>query len=195
VTTHETPDPHVPPTTPPTRGDRAWRPSLVLVNTGHGKGKTTAALGTLLRARARDWRVSVVQFMKAGDWRVGEEQSARALGIDWWVLGDGFTWEADDLDESQAVAREAWRHARAVIAGGDYEVVLLDEVTYPMNYGWIDTAEVVAALRDRPEHTNVILTGRDAPDEIIAVADTVTEMRKVKHVFDKGVRARRGIDY
>jgi cob(I)alamin adenosyltransferase len=177
------------------RSDRTWVPSLVLVNTGDGKGKTTAALGTLMRARARGWRTCVVQFMKSGDWKVGEEQSARALGVDWWTLGDGFTWDAGDLSESEAVAREAWRHAREIISSGEYEMVLLDEITYPMNFGWIDTAEVARVLRDRPETTNVILTGRDAPQQIIDVADTVTEMRKVKHPFDRGVQARRGIDY
>ncbi len=190
--------PTTPPVEPPRRPDRherTWVPSLVLVNTGDGKGKTTAALGTLLRARARGWAVCVVQFMKSGDWKVGEEQSARELGIDWWTIGDGFTWEAEDLDESQAIAMEAWRQAKAVIGGGEYQVVVLDEVTYPMNFGWIDTAEVVAALRDRPGHTTVILTGRDAPEAIIEVADTVTEMRKVKHAFDRGITARRGIDY
>jgi cob(I)alamin adenosyltransferase len=193
-------DPTVPPTEAPTpaernRAERTWAPSLVLVNTGDGKGKTTAALGTLMRARARGWKVCVVQFMKSGAWKVGEEQSARALGVDWWTIGDGFTWEAGDLDESEAVALEAWRQARTVISSGDYQMVLLDEITYPMNYGWIATTEVASALRNRPEHTNVILTGRDAPDAIIAVADTVTEMRKVKHAFDRGVQARRGIDY
>lgn len=193
--TSDSPDPTVPPTEAPQRPQRAWVPSLVLVNTGDGKGKTTAALGTLLRARARGWNVCVVQFMKSGDWKVGEEQSARELGIDWWTIGDGFTWDAEDLDESEAVAREAWRHARAVISGGDYQVVMLDEITYPMNFGWIDTAEVVDALRDRPDQTTVILTGRDAPAELIEVADTVTEMRKIKHPFDRGVQARRGIDY
>ena len=188
-------DPTVVPTSAPRRGDRTWVPSLVLVNTGDGKGKTTAALGTVMRARARGWRVCVVQFMKSGDWKVGEEQSARQLGVDWWTLGDGFTWESKDLDESEAVAREAWRQAAQIISSGDYEMVLLDEVTYPMNYGWIDTADVVRVLRERPETTNVILTGRDAPAELIEVADTVTEMRKIKHPFDRGVQARRGLDY
>jgi cob(I)alamin adenosyltransferase len=188
-------DPTVPPTDAPQRATRAWAPSLVLVNTGDGKGKTTAALGTLLRARARGWKVCVVQFMKSGDWKVGEERSARELGIDWWTIGDGFTWESEDLDHSQAVALEAWRHARDIIGGGEYQVVMLDEVTYPINYGWIDIDEVVATLRDRPEHTTVILTGRDAPQAIIDVADTVTEMHKVKHAFDRGIPARRGIDY
>lgn len=188
-------DPHEPPTARPEPGERVWKPSLVLVNTGDGKGKTTAALGTLMRAGARGWRVSVVQFMKSEEWKVGEEQAGRELGFDWWTIGDGFTWESDDLDRSQAVAVEAWRHAREVIGGGDYEMVLLDEITYPMNYGWIDTDEVVTTLRHRPDHTNVVLTGRDAPDELVAVADTVTEMRNVKHAFDAGIHARRGIDY
>lgn len=188
-------DPTVVPTDAPARGERAWVPSLVLVNTGDGKGKTTAALGTMLRARARGWRVCVVQFMKSGEWKVGEEQAARQLGVEWWTLGDGFTWESEDLSESEAVAREAWRQAAAVIAGGEYEMVLLDEITYPMNYGWIDTDEVVRVLRERPEATNVICTGRDAPAALIEVADTVTEMRKVKHPFDRGIQARRGIDY
>ena len=188
-------DPTTVPTATPQRGERTWVPSLVLVNTGDGKGKSTAALGTLLRARARGWRVCVVQFMKSGDWKVGEEEIARQIGVDWWTLGDGFTWESQDLGESEAVAREAWRQAAAIIASGEYEVVMLDEVTYPMNFGWIDTAEVVRTLRDRPRTTNVICTGRDAPQELIDVADTVTEMRKVKHPFDRGVQARRGIDY
>jgi cob(I)alamin adenosyltransferase len=191
-------DPTVIPTQAPDRsqrGDRTWVPSLILVNTGDGKGKTTAALGTLMRARARGWRTCVVQFMKSGDWKVGEEESARALGVDWWTLGDGFTWDAGDLSESEAIAQEAWRHARTVISSGDYEMVLLDEITYPMNFGWIDIPEVVRVLRDRPDTTNVILTGRDAPEQIVDIADTVTEMRKVKHPFDRGVQARRGIDY
>jgi len=192
MTTH---DPSVIPTERRERPDRTWVPSLILVNTGDGKGKTTAALGTLMRARARGWNTCVVQFMKSGDWRVGEAESARALGADWWTIGDGFTWEADDLGESEAIAREAWRHAGEVIGSGAYQMVLLDEVTYPMNYGWIDVSDVVRVLRDRPETTNVILTGRDAPREIIDLADTVTEMRKVKHAFDRGVPARRGIDY
>lgn len=188
-------DPAAAPTRRPPRDDRTWAPSLVLVNTGDGKGKTTAALGTLIRARARDWRVSVVQFIKSGKWKVGEAKIAQSLGIDWWTIGDGFTWESEDLSESEAIAKEAWRHAKQVITSGDYQMVLLDEVTYPMNFGWIDTADVAVTLRERPEHTNVILTGRDAPAEIVDVADTVTEMRKIKHAYDRGIKARRGIDY
>ena len=110
-------------------------------------------------------------------------------------MGDGFTWDSEDLDATQAKAVAAWAAARRAIASGDYQLVVLDEVTYPMNWGWVQTDEVVAAIRDRPEAVNVVATGRDAPAALLAVADTVTEMRKVRHAFDSGVAARRGIDY
>jgi cob(I)alamin adenosyltransferase len=191
-------------TAPPTdRADRADGPrrrrrhadSLVLVHTGHGKGKSTAAFGTALRAVARGWRVTVVQFMKSGRWRVGEEEVGRRVGMTWWTIGDGFTWESDDLDRSAAIAREAWRAARGALACGEVDLLVLDEITYPMTYGWIDTGEVVAAIADRAPHTHVVCTGRNAAPELVAAADTVTEMVKVKHAYDAGVRARRGIDY
>lgn len=169
--------------------------SIVLVNTGDGKGKSTAAFGTMLRAVARDWPVCVVQFMKSGKWRVGEEEIARRLGVDWWTLGDGFTWESDDLDRSAAIAREAWRTASEALSSGKYRLVVLDEVTYPVNYGWLDGEEVWQAIRDRASTTNVMCTGRNAPEALVDLADTVTEMRKVKHAYETGVRARRGIDF
>ena len=169
--------------------------SLVLVNTGDGKGKTTAALGTLMRGLARGWRVSIIQFMKSDKWKVGEEKVGRELGVDWWTLGDGFTWDSDNLDESEAKARAAWDAAKEKIASGDHEMVLLDEVTYPINFGWIPVAEVVDTISRRPTHVNVIITGRDAPSEVIAIADTVTEMVKIRHAFDQGIAARRGIDF
>jgi cob(I)alamin adenosyltransferase len=169
--------------------------SIVLVNTGYGKGKTTAALGTLMRAVARGWKVSVIQFMKSDKWKVGEEKVGRAIGIDWWTLGDGFTWDSTDLEESEAKARAAWAAAKETIAAGAHEMVLLDEVTYPINFGWIPVEEVVAAIEGRPGHVNIIVTGRDAPPEVVATADTVTEMVKVRHAFDNGIAARRGIDF
>jgi cob(I)alamin adenosyltransferase len=170
--------------------------SLVLVNTGDGKGKSTAAFGTVVRAVARGWRVGVVQFLKSGRWHVGEEAVCRdRLGVDWFAIGEGFTWESADLSEDEAVAQAAWAHARALLAAGEHRLVVLDEVTYPVNWGWVDLDEVVATLRDRPEHVNVVVTGRDAPEAVIDVADTVTEMRKVKHAYDTGVRAKKGIDY
>lgn len=169
--------------------------SIVLVNTGHGKGKSTAAFGTMMRSVARGWSCCVVQFMKSGKWRVGEEQVATQLGVDWWTLGDGFTWESDDLDRSAAIALEAWRSAEEALRSGKYDLVVLDEVTYPVNYGWLDGEQVWAAIRDRSEATNVICTGRNAPVELVELADTVTEMQKVKHAYETGVRARRGIDF
>jgi cob(I)alamin adenosyltransferase len=188
--THAPPLRHEPP--PPAR----QRPrSLVLVNTGDGKGKSTAAFGIVTRAVARDWRVCVIQFIKSDKWKTGEEAIARRLGVEWLKGGDGFTWESPDLDESQGRARAAWELAAAALASGEYPLVVLDEITYPINYGWIDRDAVIAAIRSRPAHVNVVATGRDAPPELIALADTVTEMVKVKHVYDRGVRARRGIDF
>ena len=183
-----------PPTEPPDTASTR-EPSLVLVNTGDGKGKSTAAFGTAMRAVARGWRVGVIQFLKSGDWSVGEEKIGRQVGIDWWTLGDGFTWDSEDIEESEAIAREAWGTAKQKIRSGEYELVILDEVTYPINWGWIETQDVLLTLRDRPESVNIILTGRDASQELVDAADTVTEMKKVKHAFDRGVMARRGIDF
>ena len=183
-----------PPTEAPAKGD-VRKPSLVLINTGDGKGKSTAAFGTTMRAVARGWKVAVIQFLKSGDWSVGEEKIGRQLGIDWFVLGDGFTWDSENIDESEAIAREAWASARETIESAEYDLVVLDEVTYPINWGWIEVDEVVSLIQSRPEKVNLIITGRDAPEALIEIADTVTEMTKVKHAFDEGVMARRGIDY
>jgi cob(I)alamin adenosyltransferase len=170
-------------------------PSLVLVNTGDGKGKSTAAFGVVLRAVARDWPVSVIQFLKSDKWKAGEEEVARHLGVDWAKTGDGFTWLSDDLERSEALAKAAWELARAVLGAGEHRLVVLDEISYPMNWGWIPIPEVVEAIRERPERVNVIVTGRDMPEELIAIADTVTEMVKVRHAYDEGVRAKRGLDF
>jgi cob(I)alamin adenosyltransferase len=178
---------------PPRARDRV--PSRVLVHTGDGKGKTSAAMGIVMRAAARGWRVSVVQFVKDGRWKTGEEASARELGVDWWSIGDGFTWDSTDMDRTEAIAREAWAAARDLIRTGEHELVVLDEITYPMNWGWIDVHDVIETIRDRPLHVNVVATGRDAPKSLCAVADTVTEMASVKHAFDGGVGAMRGIEY
>jgi len=187
-------DPHeVPREAPPRATVRA--PSVVIVNTGDGKGKSTAAFGTATRAVARGWAVCVIQFVKSGRWKVGEEATARRLGVDWWTVGDGFTWNSADMDRTEAIAREGWRVARERLASGAYGLVVLDEVTYPINWGWIPAAEVVEAIRSRPPTVNVIATGRDAPEELVDCADTVTEMRSRKHAFDRGIRAIRGIDF
>jgi cob(I)alamin adenosyltransferase len=152
-------------------------------------------MGIVMRAVARGWHVAVVQFVKDGRWRTGEESSARALGVEWWSLGDGFTWDSTDIDRTEAIAREAWNAARRLIAEGRHELVVLDEVTYPMNWGWIDADEVVAAVRDRPPKVSIVATGRDAPSSLCDVADTVTDMTRVKHAFDDGVGAMRGIEF
>ena len=170
-------------------------PSLVLVNTGHGKGKSTAAFGTLLRSRGREWPTAVVQYMKSGKWRTGEEAMLRQLGVEWYSAGDGFSWESEDLEESQAKAVAAWEFSRGLIQAGAHRMILLDEISYPIAWGWIDAAGVAQVLRDRPEEVSVILTGREMAPEVIEVADTVTEMVKVKHAFDEKIRAKRGIDY
>ncbi len=169
--------------------------SLVLVNTGDGKGKSTAAFGTILRAVAQGWPVAVVQFLKSGDWNTGEEKTCRGLGVEWYSAGDGFTWDSEDLDETKAKAVAAWAFAAGLVAVGNHRLVVLDEISYAMTWGWIDAAEVAAALAERPEQVSVILTGRDMASEVVEVADTVTEMVSVKHAFDSGIRAKKGIDY
>lgn len=183
-----------PPTEAPNKGT-VRAASLLLINTGDGKGKSTAAFGTAMRAVARGWKVAVIQFLKSGDWSVGEEKIARQIGVDWWATGDGFTWDSEDMEESEAIAIAGWRHAVETIGSGDYDLVVLDEFTYPIIWNWIALDEVVEALKGRPNKVNVIITGRDAPQELIDIADTVTEMRKIKHAYDSGVMARRGIDY
>lgn len=169
--------------------------SLVLVNTGNGKGKSSSAFGMMLRALAVEWPVAVVQFVKSGNWKVGEEKMGRQLGVDWHSFGDGFTWDSDNLDNDKAHADEGWSAAKAMIQAGDHRLVILDELTYLCTWGWIDQADVIATIVSRPEHVNIIVTGRDAPAELIEIADTVTEMTEVKHAYQRGIRAKRGIDY
>jgi cob(I)alamin adenosyltransferase len=190
--------PNDPPTDRPSAEERRAQTrvtSRVLVNTGDGKGKSSAAFGVAMRASGNGWPVAVVQFIKSDRWKTGEQAAAKTLGIDWWVLGDGFTWDSDDMDETQAVAKEAWRSAAEIIRAGAHKLVVLDEITYPMTWGWISTAEVVETIANRPEGVSVIATGRDAPEELRAVADTVTEMVAEKHAFDQGISAMRGIEY
>jgi cob(I)alamin adenosyltransferase len=188
-------DPTEVPTEDPRPKDLRRAPSLVLVNTGDGKGKTSAAIGVVVRAVARGWPVGVVQFLKSGSWHTGEEKVCQQLGVDWWAIGEGFTWDSTDLTEDQAVAASAWEQARRVIGAGDHQLVLLDEVTYPVNWGWIDLDEFIQTIRERPRHVNVVCTGRDAPPGLVDLADTVTEMHSVKHAYDQGIRAKKGIDY
>ena len=184
-----------PPTELGERPKRVHQESLILVNTGNGKGKSSAAFGMAMRGVARGWRVRVVQFLKSGEWKTGEAKLLPGLGVEWWEAGDGFTWNAEDLDESQALALAAWEDCKARLQDDTLDMLLLDEVTYPINWGWIELDDVLDALRNRSPKVHVIITGRDCPQEIMDLADTVTEMREVKHAFHQGVMARKGIDY
>ena len=171
------------------------RRGMVIVNTGDGKGKSSSAFGVMLRAVARGWKVAVVQFIKSDKWQTGEKKMAEELGVDWLVGGDGFTWESEDMAATERAAQDAWERAKGLIAAGEYDVIILDEATYPVTFGWIDVADVVQAIDGRPDSVNVIITGRDADQALIDLADTVTEMRKVKHAFDSGITARKGLDF
>ena len=179
----------------PRRPDTRRARSVLIVNTGDGKGKSTAAMGMVMRSVARGWKVAVVQFIKSGDWKVGEEKVGRRLGVDWDAGGDGFSWDSEDLDRSADLNREAWRLARMRIEEGKHRLVVLDEITYPINWGWIDEDEVVSTVANRPAKVNVVITGRDAPARLIEIADTVTEMTPVKHAYEQGITAIRGIDF
>ena len=136
-----------------------------------------------------------MQFLKSGSWHVGEEDIGKRLGVDWWALGDGFTWDSTVMDESQATAVEAFRFAEQTVRADSHRLVILDEITYPINWGWISLDEVVQMVVHRPPDVNIILTGRDAPAELIEIADTATEMRNLKHAYEAGILAKRGIDY
>jgi cob(I)alamin adenosyltransferase len=171
------------------------RRPLVIVYTGNGKGKTTAALGLLLRAWGRGWAVVMLSFIKNTTSNFGEERAARKLGIELIPLGNGFTWLSDDLEKDRALAQECWALCKEKIASGAYDVLVLDEITYPINFGWLDAGDVIEVLRNRPRDLHVVITGRDAPQALIDFADLVTEMREVKHPFQAGIKAQAGVDF
>jgi cob(I)alamin adenosyltransferase len=169
---------------------------LVIVNTGHGKGKTTAALGVFLRAWGREMRIGGIQFFKQTTASYGEIKAIKKLGIELTPMGDGFTWLSRDIDETQAKALHGWEVAKQKISSGDYDIFLLDEFTYVMHFGWLDANEVVAWLQEyRPPTLHLIITGRDAPQAIIDFADLVTEMKVIKHPYEQGVKAQAGIEF
>ena len=170
------------------------RRGLVIVNTGDGKGKSTAAFGLALRAHGRGKAVKIFQFMKVPTARFGEHRMFEKLGLPIVGLGDGFTWKSRDIDQSAELARHGWAQAKAAIEGGEFFLVVLDEVTYPLIYGWLPIDEVLSTLQHRPKHVHVCLTGRRCPQELIDLADTVTEMTLVKHAFKAGIPAQRGIE-
>ncbi len=174
---------------------------LLVVYTGEGKGKTTAALGMVFRALGRREKVAVVQFIK-GKWKTGERDFAGVLSstpglaeLDFSTMGEGFTWESQDLNIDKAAARAAWEKAKGLMTSGEYFLLVLDEMTYTFQHGFLPLSEVLEALRDRPKNLTVVLTGRNAPPELLAMADLVTEMKKVKHPFDEGWPAKPGVDF
>ena len=169
--------------------------SLVIVLTGNGKGKSSSAFGMVMRALARDWKVAVVQFIKSGEWQAGERTICERLGVQWHSLGAGFTWDSQDIEHDRRLAAEAWAFASELIGSGGFDLVVLDEVTYLMSWNWVDTERIVTTIANRPSHVNLVCTGRDAPPELVAVADTVTSMTNVKHAYDRGIAAKRGLDY
>ena len=171
------------------------RKSLVVLYTGNGKGKTTAALGMLLRAWGRGMKVCMLSFIKSETSNFGEERAARKLGIELIPLGAGFTWLSKDIEHDKALARRCWDLCKQKIASGSYDIVVLDEVTYPLTYGWLDIDEVIETLRQRPDDLHVVITGRDAPEALVEFADLVTEMREVKHPFQEGIKAQPGVDF
>ena len=174
------------------------RRGLIIVHTGPGKGKTTAALGLAMRAVGSGLRVLMVQFIK-GSWHYGELDAAEMLGKDKLTIrpmGRGFVKLGGEIDpEDQKAAEEAWAFCREKLFSGEYDMIILDEINYAINYGLLPVGPVVEALKQKPEMVHVVLTGRSAPAEIIEVADTVTEMREVKHAYQKGIEAQRGIEY
>ncbi|WP_456444617.1 cob(I)yrinic acid a,c-diamide adenosyltransferase [Oceanithermus sp.] len=171
------------------------RRGLVLVYTGDGKGKTTAALGLVLRALGRGFRPRIFQFMKHERAAFGEHRALEKLGVPIEGLGDGFSWRSRDLEKSAELARAGWRRAAEAVASGDWDLVVLDEIMYPLAFGWIDLDEVLEVLRERPQNVHVVLTGRGAPEALVEYADTVTEMKKVKHAYDAGIPAQKGMEH
>ena len=183
-----------PPTEKPYDKAEGERRGIVIVNTGDGKGKSTAAFGLALRAHGRGKAVKVFQFMKVPSARFGEHRMFEQIGLPIVGWGDGFSWKSQDLEHSAQLARDGWQKAKAAIMSGDFFMVTLDEITYPLIYGWMPLEDVVETLKNRPNHVHVVLTGRRCPEEIIALADTVTEMKMIKHAFQAGIPAQRGIE-
>ena len=179
----------------PVKGPRV-RKGLVVVNTGNGKGKTTAALGVLFRAWGRDMRVKMFQFLKHTGARFGEKRAAEKLDIAIDALGDGFTWRSRDMERTEDLAREQWEICKQAILSDEHDIIILDEFTYPLHYGWVPVDDAIETLRQKPHMLHVIITGRYAPDELVEFADLVTEMREIKHPYkEQGIKAQPGLEF
>ena len=180
-----------------TSEQKAKKKGLVIVHTGDGKGKTTAALGIAFRAAGNNMRVAIIQFIK-GKWKYGELESAKQLKVPIEVhqMGEGFTWDTQNRARDVEMARRAWALCKEKMTSGKYDVIVFDEINYVIGYDYLDLKEVIKALKQKPEMVHVILTGRNAKPELIEVADLVTEMKEIKHPFkDQGILAQRGIEF
>ena len=169
---------------------------LILVNTGDGKGKSTAAFGTALRAIGRGYKVAMVQFIK-GKWKTGEVEAAKEFGERFkiFTIGDGFTWDTQNFEQDVKTAERAWEKCREVLHDNIHQVVIFDEINYVMKYNFLDPAVIAAELKKKPALKHVILTGGGAPAQIVELADLVTEMKCVKHPYQQGIKAQPGIEY
>jgi len=178
-----------------TQGRDRTRHGLLIVNTGDGKGKTTAALGIALRAWGRDMKLEMFQFIKhsTGNW--GEIRALKKMGVDITTMGAGFTWLSKDLNKDAAIAQSCWTVASQAILDGSSDIVVLDEFTYVLTRGWVAMEDALAVIQKRPPMRHVIVTGRSAPQGLIDAADLVTEMRKVKHPYDNKIGAQPGIEF
>ena len=172
------------------------RQGLLVIYTGNGKGKTTAAMGAAFRSLGRGLRVAVVQFIK-GAWVSGEVKAFERFGaqVTYEAVGEGFTWDTKDLQRDIAAAEKGWRRCVELLARGEHDLYLFDELIYVLKYRFLSVPEVLEGLKKRPARAHVILTGRDAPPDLLAAADLVTEMREIRHPYQKGIAAQPGIDY
>ena len=174
---------------------RESRHGLLLVNTGDGKGKTTAALGLLLRASGYDLSIGMFQFIKSAETRYGEHIAAETLGVEIVPLGDGFTWLSENIDADRALAAAGWARVRDAIASEAFDLLILDELTYCIKFGWLSEEEVIGTLTGRPSWMHIVVTGRDASKGLIDAADLVTEMHLVRHPYrEQGIGAQPGIE-
>lgn len=167
---------------------------LLLVHTGNGKGKSSSAFGMVARALGHDMRVGVAQFIK-GRSDTGEEAFLRLQpGVSWYVLGEGYTWDTQNLAQDIETAQRGWQLARTFLQNPTIDLVVFDELTYPISYGWLNLDQILNDIENRPTMQHVIITGRNAPDTLCEIADTVTEFRNIKHAFYSGIKAQKGID-
>ena len=175
---------------------RDRRQGITLVHTGSGKGKSSSAFGVVFRAAGWGMNVCVIQYIK-GKWKTGENQASKKFdNIEWHVMGDGFTWDTKNPEQDIKTSREIWEFSKQKILSEKYDLVLLDEINYCCGFGWIKGQEIADFIaNEKPAWLHLVLTGRDAAPEVIAAADTVTEMTKVKHAFDSGIKAVQGVEF